>query len=206
MHLVDGVVSLPVLVGGAALTAGGVALGLRRLDAEQIPRVGLLSAVFFVASLVHVPVGPVSTHLVLNGLMGVLLGWQAFPALLIALLLQAVLFGFGGLLVLGVNTFNMALPAVLCYYACLPGIRNGGAGYGFSWGFAAGALSVLLSTLLVGLSLALSGSEFIATAQLVFLSNLPVMIVDGFLTGAAVTLMQRVRPDMFQAPLRAAAG
>lgn len=46
---------------------------------ESIPKVGVLSSAFFVATLIHVPVGPSSIHLVLNGLMGVMLGWAAFP-------------------------------------------------------------------------------------------------------------------------------
>lgn len=199
MHIVDGAVSLPVLAAGAAFTAGGVALGLRRLPVDRIPQAGLLSAVFFVASLVHVPAGPASVHLILNGLIGLLLGWAAFPALLIALLLQAVLFGFGGLLVLGVNTFNMAMPAVICYYLCRPGIRAAGPGGGLVWGGLAGALAVLLSALLTGLSLALSGQEFIPAAQLVFITNLPVMLIDGLITGAAVLLMSRVKPEALAA-------
>ncbi|MEJ2224215.1 MAG: cobalt transporter CbiM [Syntrophobacterales bacterium] len=110
MHISEGVLSPAVLGGGAALTAVGTAIGLKKLDYEAIPRVALLSAAVCVASLIHVPVGPVGLHLVLNGLMGLLLGWLAFPAILIALFLQALLFQFGGLTVLGVNTFTMATP------------------------------------------------------------------------------------------------
>ena len=57
-----------------------------------------------------------SAHLVLNGLLGALLGFVAFPAITVALLLQALLFQYGGILVLGVNTATMALPPILCYY------------------------------------------------------------------------------------------
>ena len=117
MHIEDGVLAasptgLAILAGGAALAAAGTAFGLRRIDYERIPQVGMLSAAFFVASLVHVPIGFSSVHLVLNGLVGLLLGWAACPAILIALFLQSVLFGFGGLLALGVNTVTMAVPAV----------------------------------------------------------------------------------------------
>lgn len=203
MHIVDGALSLPVLTGGAALAAAGVAIGLRHLQPEHIPRVAMLSAVFFLASLLHVPFGASNVHLVMNGLLGILLGWVAFPALLIALLLQAVFFGFGGLLVLGVNTFNMALPAVVCFYLCRPGLRSANASSGFLWGILAGALAVSLSGLLVGVSLALSGQEFYMAAQLVLLSSLPVMVVDGLLTGAAVVLMQRVKPEVFGVLARA---
>ena len=85
MHISEGVLSAPVLLTGAALTAGGVAVGLKKMDSEKVPLVGVLSSAFFGASLIHVPVGPSAVHLVLNGLLGLLLGWSAFPAILVGL-------------------------------------------------------------------------------------------------------------------------
>ena len=120
MHIVDGALSNPVVIGGAVAAAGGVAMGLRSLDLDRIPTAGVLAASFFVASLIHVPIGPSSVHLILNGLAGLLLGWAAFPALFVGLLLQAVFFGFGGLTVLGINALNIAFPAVLA--GCCSGL------------------------------------------------------------------------------------
>ena len=62
--------------------------------------VAILAAHFFVGSLIHVPVGPSSVHVVLNGLLGMLLGWAAFPSIFVALMLQAILFQYGGITVL----------------------------------------------------------------------------------------------------------
>lgn len=124
MHIVDGALSAPVLATGAVLSIAGVAIGLRKLDYNQLPQVGVLSAAFFVASYIHLPLGFSSVHLILNGLIGLTLGWVAFPALLVALLLQAVFFGFGGFLVLGVNAFNIAMPAVLVFYLCRKGLQS----------------------------------------------------------------------------------
>ena len=86
-HIPDGVVAVPVLATGALVSAGGLALGLRRLTPERMPRVAVLSAVFFVASLIHLPAGPASVHLMLNGIMGAVLGAAAFPAIVVALVL-----------------------------------------------------------------------------------------------------------------------
>ena len=61
MHISEGVLSPAVLAGGAALAVAGTAIGLKKLDYEAIPRVAILSAAFFVATLIHVPVGPVGT-------------------------------------------------------------------------------------------------------------------------------------------------
>ena len=68
MHIVDGALSSPVIVAGAALGVACLARGLRHLPMEKIPVAGVLSAAFFVASLIHVPIGPSSVHLVMNGL------------------------------------------------------------------------------------------------------------------------------------------
>ena len=112
MHIAEGVLSPAVLGGGAVLALAGTAQGLRRLEYDRLVTVGILSAAFFVASLIHVPVGLASAHLVLNGLVGVLLGWAAFPSILVALLLQVRLFQFVGITVLGVNTFTLGFAAV----------------------------------------------------------------------------------------------
>ena len=116
MHISEGVLSGPVLVSGIVLAAGGTAVGLKKLDYDRIPQAGILAAAFFVASLIHVPIGPSNVHLVLNGIVGLLLGWGAFPAILVALILQAIFFQYGGITTLGVNTVIMAVPAVFCFH------------------------------------------------------------------------------------------
>ena len=116
MHIAEGVLSAPVLITGAVVAAGAVAYGLKKLDPRQVMMAAILGAAFFVASLIHIPVGPSSVHLLLNGLLGVLLGWSAVPVIFVGLLLQAILYGFGGLTVLGVNTATMGLGAVLSWY------------------------------------------------------------------------------------------
>jgi cobalt/nickel transport system permease protein len=77
MHIVEGALSNSVVIGGAVPTVAGIAKGLRELDMERIPTAGVLSATFFVAALVHVPIGLSSVHLIMNGLAGVLLGGPA---------------------------------------------------------------------------------------------------------------------------------
>ncbi len=89
-HIPDGVVSNPVLVVGAVVAAGALAVALKRLDPERIPATALLSATFFIVSMVPVPLGVTTIHLLLTGLMGIMLGWTAVPAILIALMLQAL--------------------------------------------------------------------------------------------------------------------
>jgi cobalt/nickel transport system permease protein len=197
MHISEGVLSPAVLASGAGLAVVGTAIGLKRLDYEAIPRVAILSAAFFVASLIHVPVGPVGAHLVLNGLMGLLLGWMAFPAILIALFLQALLFQFGGLTVLGVNTVTMAAPAVFCFYAYRGLLRRQGTAATVG-AVACGVSGILLSGILVATALITTGQAFLKVAELVLLAHIPVMIIEGIITLFIFVFLKKVRPEMLE--------
>ncbi len=197
MHISEGVLSPALLAGGAGLTAVGTAIGLKKMDYEAIPRVAILSAAFFVATLIHVPVGPVGLHLVLNGLMGLLLGWLAVPAILIALFLQALLFQFGGLTVLGANTVIMALPAVVCFYLYRPLLRRPDLAAAIG-AFACGFTAILLSGLLVAAALIGTGQAFFKVAELAVLAHIPVMLIEGTITLFIFLFLKKVRPEMLE--------
>lgn len=196
MHISEGVLSPQVLGLGALLSTGGVVVGLKKIDYEDIPQVAVLSSAFFVASLIHVPVGPSSVHLVLNGLVGVILGWRAFPSILVALSLQALLFQFGGFTVLGVNTFNMAVPALIAYILFNHPIRKGNGRMVFLCGFLAGVTGIAGGTVLIALCLVTTGEAFINVARLIIISHIPVMIIEGIITGFCVVFLKRVKPEI----------
>ena len=199
MHIDEGILAWPVLAGGAACAAVGVAIGLKKTDHEQLPRVAVLTSAFFVASFIHVPIPPASAHLLMVGLMGTVLGWAAFPAILVAVLLQTLLLGFGGLTTLGVNTTVMAAPAVACFYLFNALVRTtGSTTRTFALGFGAGAAGVLIAALLLACTLRLSGEEFRHIAQLIVLGHVPVMIVEGLVTGAVVVLLRQVQPRLLE--------
>ncbi|MEI2385447.1 cobalt transporter CbiM [Breoghania sp. JC706] len=195
-HIPDGILSAPVLIGGAIIAAGGVGLGLKRLDDRAIPRAGILAAAFFAGSLIAVPVGPSSVHLLLSGLMGILLGFGTFPAMAVALLLQALLFGFGGLTTLGVNIVNIALPGVVLGLLFGPTIRSPpSASLRTGLAAAVGALSVLGTGGLVALSLALSSPDYAPVASVLLATYIPLAIGEAFITSVVVAFLARVSPD-----------
>jgi cobalt/nickel transport system permease protein len=197
MHISEGVLTAPVLGAGAVLTIAGLAVGLKKMDYEKLPEVGVLSSVFFVASLIHVPIGPSAAHLVLSGICGLLLGWLAFPAIFVGLALQAVLFGFGGLTTLGVNTLNMALPAVLLGLLGAPYIKNPRTEVRWIVEFVVGGGAILLSGLMVAASLIVALGESIDTAaRLIVLAHIPVIIIEGVITIFVVEFIRKVRPEM----------
>jgi cobalt/nickel transport system permease protein len=195
MHISEGILSPPVLAAGWALSAGGLALGLKKTPSEKLPETALVSAALFLASLVHVPLGPSSIHLTLLGLAGVLLGWSAVPALFIALFLQGVLFQFGGLLSLGVNTAVMGTAALAgggVYRAILPRIP---AKLNFLPAFAAGFTAVLAGTVLVCAALFFSDMELQTVAALLFAANLPLAAVEGVISAFIVAFLAKTVPQ-----------
>ncbi|MEK7793539.1 MAG: energy-coupling factor ABC transporter permease, partial [Candidatus Hydrogenedentota bacterium] len=96
MHIQDGILPLPVIVAGSIGAAAAVGVGLARMSEREMVKVAVLSSSLFVASQIHITFGAASVHLILNGLSGLLLGWSIYPALAVALLLQAILFSHGG--------------------------------------------------------------------------------------------------------------
>jgi cobalt/nickel transport system permease protein len=198
MHISEGVIAAPVLVAGAAVAVAGCAVGLKKMDLQNTPKVAVMSSVFFVASLIHVPVGPTSVHLVLNGLIGLLLGWMSFPALLVALLLQAILFQFGGITTLGVNTVAMALPAVVCYLLYARLVRGNNKAVAAIASFLTGVTGVLLGGIIVALFLIFTGEQFVAVAKLFVIVHFPVMLIEGVLTVFIVMFIRRIKPEVLE--------
>jgi cobalt/nickel transport system permease protein len=186
-----------VLVTGGALAVGALALTLRRLDPMDVPRVAILAAMFFVVSLIAIPLGPTSVHPLLGGLMGLVLGPGVVPAVAVGLLLQALFFGFGGITSLGVNIVNIAGPGLLAGW--LGGLLMGRAGNAFQAGLIAAcvaALAVAMTGAMVALSLLLSSGDFAVSARVIILTYLPLMAVEGILTGVAVAMLRQARPDL----------
>lgn len=82
----------------------------RTLKAKQVPYLAFSAAFTFVIMMFNVPIPGGSTgHAVGGTLVAVLLGpWEAMIAITVALVVQALLFGDGGITAIGANCFNMA--------------------------------------------------------------------------------------------------
>lgn len=83
----------------------------RTLRARQIPVMALGAAFSFVIMMFNVPIpGGTTGHAVGAVLVAILLGpWAACIAVSVALIVQALLFGDGGITAIGANCFNMAV-------------------------------------------------------------------------------------------------
>ena len=192
MHISEGVLSAPVLLAGWAVTAPAVAAILWRVRQPEIPRIACFSALFFVASFVHLPVGVSSMHLMLSGLVGAFLGSRAILAIFVALFLQGVFFGFGGLSVLGVNTAVIGFPAVLGgLFAAAAKAQELKVRTQKIYLFLAGFVPIVCSMLLLDLVLFISGREFFAIATLISLEGAILAVLEGIITLFALSFIAK---------------
>ncbi len=196
MHISEGILTAPVWIGGYAVAGGIVAATLRKINQEEIPKISVITSVFFVASLIHIPLGPTSVHLIMIGLVGVVLGWAAFISIFLGLILQALLFQHGGITPLGANACMMGIPA-LCAYGVFSlhekfSIKHSEA----IFGAAAGALAIFLAGIFLAIFLALSGEEFYGVAVTALAAHIPVLIIEGVITGFTAAFLAKVKPEI----------
>ena len=196
VHISDGVLPPAMLAAGFLLALILLFFSMRGMLIEEIPKISLITAALFVASLVHFPVGPTSVHLVMNGLAGILLGRRALIGVFVALTLQAVFFQHGGLSVLGVNAFNIGVPALLAWqiFERRRGLESPRQEVVF--GALAGGLTVLTSVLMVSLELLALGEAFNEISLLVIGAHLPVILIESLVVGGAAGFLIRVKPEM----------
>ncbi len=199
MHISDGVLSPQVWVSGYVITGGLTAYILaKKTEISDIPKVSVVTSAIFVASLIHVPVGPTSVHLVLSGLAGITLGWSAFPAIFVALILQAFLFQHGGITTIGINTVNIGLPALAAYGVFLLGARSNIKGKYTIFGGLAGGTAIVLGIALLSLCLLSTGEYLKYVVPYAIVANLPVVAIEAILVGAFAGFMARVRPQLLK--------
>lgn len=197
MHLSEGVLQSSTLLIGATIAIAGIAVGLKKMDYAQLSITALFASAFFVAGTIHIPVGIGSVHLILNGIAGLFLGWTVFPAFLIALVLQALLFSFGGFAVLGINLCIMAIPALLVRVCVFPILRKSTTKKGFILsGLFAGVIGVGGSALVASGVLALDGGKaYLDLIGLLLVSHIPVFVVDSLVSIGVILTMVKMMPE-----------
>lgn len=195
MHIADGIVSGPVIGAGFAGMALLAAATMRNIEMEEIPKLSVATAVFFVANFIHIPFVVASIHLILNGLVGMILGRRAYAAIMLGVVLQSF-FGFGGVTVIGVNSVMLGGGALLAYgvwqlrhYVALPNKE-------VVFGALAGATGIFFSGCILALALVTTGEAFLASAKLVLQYHVFLMILEGAVTGACAGFLARAKPDL----------
>lgn len=202
VHISDGVLSTPWWIAGFVVAAILLLPAIIRVADEEIPRIGLLTAAFFVASSIHVKVGGASVHLLLNSLVGVVLGRRAPLAVAVGLLLQAWLLGHGGFTTLGINAAVIAAPALLAsvVFRLLAGRRGlPGRRRAFWAGAATGFVTVVLTAGLNSVVLIAGGvANWAIIAAPQFVIYLLLAVIEGLILGVVVEFLVRVKPDLLR--------
>lgn len=212
MHIPDGFLPPGVCIAGYALTGGVTWYCLRQIDRDRnlqanIPKASLLTAAFFVASLIHIPIPPTSIHLIFNGLMGALLGYYAFLAILIGLFFQAVMFQHGGMSTLGVNAIIIGSPSIAAYYLFQQRGRLRGEKpmiLTTILSFASGAGALLLSAAMFAILLVTNISPDMdvnaeRTAIVISLGSYSIQAaIEGVFTVMLISFLEKVKPELLK--------
>ncbi len=211
MHIPDGFIPPGVCITGYAVAGGLTWYSLKKIQRDpnpqaNIPKASLLTAAFFVVSSIHIPLPPTSIHLILNGMMGTLLGYYAFLAIPIGLFFQAVIFNHGGVSTLGVNTIIMGVPAIAAYHL-------------FRWrerialpekiktkifAFLSGMLALMLSaTIFSAIAILTITPELDATLEqrAIFISLISYGIqglIEGAFTFMLISFLEKVKPELLE--------
>ena len=202
MHILGGVLSPPVVAVTSVAAAGLVAWSLKGTKEEDVPKIAVTSALFFVGSLVHVNVGASSVHLLLSGIIGLVLGRRTPVAISIALILQLLILQFGGLTSLGANIIDVSIPAMLVAALVRPYL---GRSYktDLAVGAASGGLSVILTVLFVSVMLIESNMRFgfgpFSAVTGLMVGHIPIVIIETVVTAFAVAAIMKTRPRLLGA-------
>lgn len=203
VHISDGPLdSCPwLLIGGWVVTAAILAYALSKMKTDDVPRLSVITAAVFVASLVHISVGPTCVHFILNGFAGVMLGILAFPCIFVAITFQYFLFQHGGVTTIGINTVNMGVPALIAYLIFKTGtkldIRPETKTKVSLFGAIAGGVAVVLALLFLAAELVMIGDVFYETTVFVVGTHVPIIAIEAIFTGVLAGFIATVAPELF---------
>ncbi|MBN2119170.1 MAG: energy-coupling factor ABC transporter permease [Anaerolineales bacterium] len=203
LHIPDGFLSLVVSiicwVISAITLSAAIARSNKSLGERQIPLMGVMAAFIFAAQMINFPVaGGTSGHLLGGALAAITLGpWAGMLVMTAVIVVQALLFQDGGLLVMGANILNMGLVTAAIGYGLYRAAAAGNRTLKLTVAGIAAWLSVMAAALFTSLQLWLSGTSQL---QIVIPAMLGVHALIGLgealITVAALTLILQTRPDL----------
>jgi cobalt/nickel transport system permease protein len=202
MHISDGVLPIAVSLGGYAAGLAVAVWSAKKTRSEDLPKMAVVTSAFFVASLIHVPIGPTSVHLLIPGLVGILLGNGAFLSIALGIALQSLLFQFGGLTVIGANAIMMGIPALISgwVFRTLSGRMHSNRVFA---GALSGGLGIVLAVLILALFLMTGGDDYFGVVKIAMYAHLPVLVIETALSGIVVSFLIRVKPELLDSSFSA---
>lgn len=158
MHIPDGYLSPQTYIPlyGVSVVFWGVALKKlkKELSSKEVPYLAMAAVFSFLIQMFNIPIPGGSTgHAVGGAITALLLGpWTAVIAISLALIVQAIVFGDGGITAIGANCFNMAVVIPFVSYGVFKAIR-GRATAGkrlFVAAFLSGYLGLVVAAIITG--------------------------------------------------------
>ncbi|MEV4120515.1 energy-coupling factor ABC transporter permease [Micromonospora sp. NPDC049645] len=214
MHISNGIIDGPVAAVFAALALAAltacVLRARRDLDDRLAPMAGLVAAFIFAVQMLNFPIftAGVSGHLLGGALAAMLVGpWVGALCVAVVLVVQALIFGDGGVAMLGLNITNMALLGTAVAYVLiavllrvLPRTRAGLA----VTAFVAAMISVVVASQGFVLQYWLGGTTDLGNnlgglAGTMAGVHLLIGIGEGLITATTVLTVAKVRPDLVYA-------
>jgi cobalt/nickel transport system permease protein len=211
MHIPDGFLDLSICALMYCVTAVFWIFafrGARGLNDGQVPLMGTLTAMFFAAQMMNYPViGATTAHLMGGPILAIVLGpYAGLVSMTIILLIQALLFGDGGLTTFGANVWNMGVVGVFIpYIVYLFVSRVKKTRSGILLGAFLGALvGDVLAAVFAGLELGFSTKSFpysvpIAVTAMA-IHHFVIGVGEGLVTVSIISILQKARPDLLQLP------
>jgi cobalt/nickel transport system permease protein len=190
-----------------------VALALRwarnEMNEEKLPLVAVLAAGIFALQSFNLPVSMgTSGHLVGGALAAIILGspFAAIFILTLVLIVQAVLFGDGGITVLGANIINMGVIGGFVGFYTFKGLMGMTDNMPVSAFFAAW-LACLIPALACAVEMAIAGTFPLVEGLIAMgIYHSIIGFIEGFVTIAAIYLITTARPDLVDTGVKATSG
>jgi cobalt/nickel transport system permease protein len=207
MHIPDGFLDAKTFVAldlvGAGFVATAAARVRRVLSERAVPLMAVLAAFVFAAQMLNFPVaGGTSGHFAGGALVAILLGpWAGVLVMTTVLVIQALAFGDGGILVLGANVVNMAVVGPFVGYGVYRLISKAIAGDAgrFVGTFVGAWLATVAAATACALELAISGTAPLGVVLPAMAGvHMLIGIGEGLITTAAVAAVRVSRPDLLE--------
>jgi cobalt/nickel transport system permease protein len=209
MHIPDGFLSPSVAIAGFIITIIFWAISFKKvkLTDKQVPIMGLLTALFFAAMMMNYPiVGGTTAHLLGGASIGLILGpFAGCISVTIILVLQALLFGDGGLTALGANVLNMGVIGVFVPCALFLIMNKFLKGTGkklyaviFVSAFAGDVLAAIAAGTELGLSQPIFDYGLSVAVPAMAVNHSVIGVIEGVVTMILIGTLLKLRPDVLE--------
>ncbi len=198
MHIADGYLSPQTVIASYALAIPLWVYAFKKLKAELneeiLPKLAALSALSFIIMMFNIPVpGGSSAHAVGTALLAILFGpWVAFIAISIVLLIQALVFGDGGITAIATEALAMGFVEAFVAYFIFNTLKK----YKFA-PFVAGYISIIAAAFVIGLVLGLQANFSDESGKPLYFPfgvtiAMPAMVLEHLVIGLAEGIFTQV--------------